>query len=123
MRNKVTVQNEEELYTLYETWEKQRINHTLSKFRQMGQEISELEPDPYLDWLIGRGICPHALVNAHSKYHFETVVILDGEMGLKLPDPNLSLGDTPSLFFQSLNIVREQRRLVKEESNAKNNSH
>lgn len=122
MRNKVTVSNEDELYALYEAWERQRAERSIEKLKAFGQNVEHLDPDPYLDWLIKRGICPHALVSDNSKYHFETVVILDSDMGVRFPDPNLTMGDNPSLFFQSLNIVREQRRMVKEEANAKNNS-
>lgn len=36
-------------------------------------------------------------------------------MGLKLPDPQASLSDTPAVFFQAVSIVRSERAKVREE--------
>lgn len=77
-----------------------------------------MEPDEYTDWLIKRGICPHAIITKNSQYHFESSVLLDGEMGLTLP---YGLNETPELFFQGLKIVRSARAKAKEEDNAQNN--
>lgn len=74
-----------------------------------------MKSDDFVDWLVKRGVCPHAVVTANSRYHFENSVLLDGEMGLNMPDPKLSIGETPALFFQALNIVRAERAKVKEE--------
>ncbi len=87
-----------------------------------GGKAPAMEPDSYADWLIKRGICPHALITNNSKYHFENSLLLDSEMGLSMPDPTKSMGDTPELFFQALKIVRYEKSKVKEEENAKNNS-
>jgi hypothetical protein len=81
-------------------------------------EVPGMEPDDYTDWLIKRGICPHALTSKNSQYHFENTVLCDGEMGLHMPD---GLNKTPELFFQSLKIVRSARAKAKEEDNAQNN--
>jgi hypothetical protein len=117
MRNKVIVHDEDELYALYKSWESQRVAKAIEKIRSFGQDVDAIEPDPYLDWLVKRGICPHAIVSENSKYHFESIVILDSEMGVKMPDPVANVGDNPAIFFQSLNIVREQRRKAKEDNN------
>jgi hypothetical protein len=112
-----------DLYKLYELSEKQRIEKSRRQLGLFNPEAlsGEMEPDPYSDWLIRRGICPHALVTTNSRYHFENSVLMDSEMGLKLPDPQASLSDTPAIFFQAVSIVRSERAKVKEED-GKNNS-
>lgn len=86
----------------------------------MGGNVPDMEPDEYCDWLIRRGICPHSVITDNSKYHFENSVLLDGEMGLNLPNGSESLSDTPALFFQALGVVRQSRSKVREEEKEKN---
>lgn len=122
-RKEYIVRTPEALYELYELWEKQRIARSQEKLSLMsGGQAPEMERDNYADWLLKRGICPHALVTSNSKYHLENSVLLDAEMGLILPDPKCSLGDTPELFFQALRVVRYEKGLVRqEETDAPNN--
>lgn len=123
-RNKHQVTSQQDLFNVYEISEKQRIEKSTAQLQMMGGiSTSGMAPDPYSDWLIKRGICPHALIETNSRYHFETCVMLDSEMGLKLPDPKLSIGETPALFFQALAIIRSARSKVKQEEDAKNNNH
>lgn len=92
--------------------------------RLLGADVGEIEPDEFSDWLIRRGICPHSVISVNSRYHFENLILLDGEMGLTLPDPSKSIGDTPSIFWQALNLVRGAKAKVREEEkqNAAHNS-
>lgn len=115
MRQKHLIKTHEDLYELYVLSENQRIERSISKLSAFGQNVTELEPDSYLDWLVRVGICPHAIVTDNSRYHLEAVVLLDGQMGLSMPDQNKSLGETPAIFFQSLNIVRRERSLLRTE--------
>lgn len=113
------MRSEEELQALHTLFEEQRIERTKAKLGAMGGSIPEMEPDDYCDWLVRRGICPHAITSLNSKYHFETCVLLDGDMGLRLPG-NESIGDTPSIFFQALNVVRATRASIREEEKQTN---
>jgi hypothetical protein len=119
-RKLVTVRTESDLFNLYKTFESQRIEHSRLKLSLMGGDAPEMEPDDYSDWLIRRGVCPHSIITDNSRYHFENSVLLDGEMGLKLPNGSESIGDTPSIFFQAISIVRQERTKVREEEKEKN---
>jgi hypothetical protein len=96
-------------------FEEQRLERAVEKLGFMGAGMPVMEPDNLLDWLVKRGICPHALVSINSKYHFENIALLDGEMSLSLPDQNVSIGQTPSIFFQALSIVRTEKFKVRQE--------
>jgi hypothetical protein len=121
-RQEHSIKSFEELYRLYELWEAQRIERAKEKLAGIGGAVPEMEPDDFTDWLIKRGICPHALVSTNSRYHFENVVLLDSDMGLRLPDQSVSISDTPAIFFQALGIVRSARAKVRQEESGKNNS-
>ena len=114
-RNEVWVYGFDDLYKLYQLFEEQRLKRAAEKLGLMGGSVPNMEADDFTDWLVKRGICPHALVSANSRYLFETCVLLDGEMGLTFPDPKLSIGETPALFFQALNTVRASKHRVREE--------
>ncbi len=104
-----------DLCELKETFEAQRNQRAREKLGASAESMPKMEPDDLVDWLVKRGICPHALVSTNSKYHFENSVLLDNEMGLNMPDPKLSIGETPHIYFQSIGIVRHERSKVKEE--------
>jgi hypothetical protein len=112
-RNKHWVYSELDLQRLYKLSEDQRIEKSRKLLGEYGN--NNMEPDSYCDWLVRRGICPHAIVTANSRYHFENSVLMDSEMGLKLPDPQVSLSETPAIFFQAVSVVRSERAKVKEE--------
>lgn len=116
------IQNETELYELYTVSEKQRIEKSRQLLGQFNPEAvnGSIDPDPYSDWLIKRGICPYGVITANSRYHFENSVLMDSDTGLKLPDPQASLSDTPAIFFQAVSTVRSERAKVKEEDGARN---
>lgn len=118
-RKKHVVKSFIDLLSLHDLFESQRLQRAKDKLGLLGGNVPNMKADDFLDWLVKRGICPHAVVTANSRYHFENSVLLDGEMGMQMPDPKLSIGDTPSLFFQALNIVRSERSKVKEEEREK----
>lgn len=112
-----TIHNENELYSLYELWEEQRLGHITKQLGSLAvaNKPPQMTRDVFVDWLVKRGICPHAIATANSRYHFENVIMLDSEMGLHMPDPKLSLGETPGIFFNAVNIVRSERAKAREE--------
>lgn len=110
------VKSFEDLYSVYVLFEEQRKQRSMETLGALGgNNLPNLEPDEFVDWLVKRGICPHALIIPNSRYHFENIVLLDSEMGLRMPDPKLSIGEVPVLFFQALNIVRGERAKLKQE--------
>lgn len=98
----------EELFLCYEKFEGERIRKTE---KLMGR--SGVKPDHFVKFLADRcEVCPHSLISPFSAYLFETMSMLDGEMGLVLPAP---MSEIPSIFFESLAIVRSSRYQARSE--------
>ncbi len=74
---------------------------------------ANVKPDHFVKFLAERSdVCPHNLVTPLSAYLFETMTMLDGEMGLTLPGP---MTEIPALFFESMAVVRSARHQAKSE--------
>ena len=99
-----------QLYAMYEAFENGRIQ---SAKALVGDRA--MQGDSFCKFLALRtDLCPHSLITPESSYWLETVSILDGEMGLTLPD---KAQDVPNIFYEALAIVRGERARVNREDN------
>jgi hypothetical protein len=98
----------EELFDAYTRFEKTRIGKAEKQLNRTG-----LKADPFAKFIVERtDVCPHKLISSTSSYWMDTVMLLDGEMGLTLPLP---LEEIPAIFFDCLGVVRSMRSKVRKE--------